>query len=136
VFRGREPGPIVSPHRHSLWQSSAARNFCRSSNATRSTSLAGVRGFDGEFEKSIFIKGIDAKELTPNSGATLMLESARVQQQIARARPEHWAMVHAMGFATRGAVCRCRLLSKVGGGFDSLGRTLNWKSLHRVIMGR
>src|SRR2546428_9358628 len=27
--------------------------------------------------------------------ATLMLESARVQQQIARARPEHWAMVHA-----------------------------------------
>src|SRR5439155_26677602 len=65
--------------------------------------LAGVRGFDGEFEKSIFIKGIEARELTANSRATLMLESARVQQQVARARGEHWAMVHAMGFATRGA---------------------------------
>ena len=42
--------------------------------------LAGVRGFDGEFEKSIFIKGIEAKELAPNSGATLMLESARVDE--------------------------------------------------------
>src|SRR5947207_15073240 len=65
--------------------------------------LAGVRGFDGEFEKSIFIKGMEAKELAPQSAATSMLESGRVQQQIAKARPAHWAMVHAMGFGPKGA---------------------------------
>src|SRR5881394_376656 len=63
--------------------------------------LAGVRGFDGEFEKSLYVKGIEGKDVAPGSAGAMLIESARVQKQVARARPEHWAEVHAVGMGPK-----------------------------------
>src|SRR3954466_1651829 len=64
--------------------------------------LAGVRGFGGEFEKSLYVKGVEGKEMAAGSAGAMALESARVQQQVSRARPEHWATVHAVGMGEKG----------------------------------
>src|SRR3954468_16927040 len=64
--------------------------------------LAGVRGFDGEFEKSLYVKAVEGKEVAAGSAGGLMLESARAKQQIPRARRDHWAEVHAVGTGDKG----------------------------------
>src|SRR5438105_13350836 len=64
--------------------------------------LAGVRGFDGEFEKSLYVKGIAGKDVAPGSTAANALEAARVQQQVSQARSEDWAEVHAVEMSENG----------------------------------
>ena len=65
--------------------------------------LAGVRGFDGEFEKSLYVKAIDGKDVGASSAGAMLIDSARAQQQVARARPGHWAEVYAAGMGEKGA---------------------------------
>src|SRR3954452_18210161 len=64
--------------------------------------LAGVRGFDGEFERWLYVKGVEGKEVAAGSAGAMALEAARLQQQVSRARPEHWAEVHAVGMGQQG----------------------------------
>src|SRR6266850_3079065 len=65
--------------------------------------LAGVRGFDGEFEKSLYVKGIEGKDVALLSEGAMLIDAARVQQQVARERPDYWATVHALGMGPKGA---------------------------------
>jgi hypothetical protein len=95
--------------------------------------LAGVRGFDGEFEKSIYIKGVETRDLAPGSPAAAFLESARLQQQIAKMRPAHWAMVHATGFAEKGAFVVVDHYPQTAADVAKLGLRSD-RALHRIIM--
>ncbi len=96
--------------------------------------LAGVRGFDGEFEKSFFVKGIETRDMAPLSAGTLMLEVARIQQQVSRARPGHWAEVHALGFGKKGPFVVVDHYPRTAADLIKSATPLTSRALFRIIM--
>ena len=51
--------------------------------------LAGVRGFGGEFEKSLYVKGVEGKDVAPLSAAANLEKGAG--RQASPLRPIRWA---------------------------------------------
>src|SRR4051812_5831487 len=87
--------------------------------------LAAVRGFDGEFEKSLYVKGVEGKDVAPLSAGAILIDAARVQQQVGRARPEHWAAVHALGMGPKGAFAVVDYYSKTAEDLIKSGTALS-----------
>src|SRR6266568_386641 len=96
--------------------------------------LAGVRGFGGEFEKSLYVKGVEGKNVAPGSAGAMLIESARVQQQVARARPGNWATVHAVGTGEKGAFAVVDYYAKTAEDLIKSGTALSGRRLYRIIM--
>jgi hypothetical protein len=96
--------------------------------------LAGVRGFDGEFEKSVFVKGVEGKQVAPGSAGAMVLESARAQQQVSRARPENWAEVHAVGMGDKGVFVVVDHYAKTAEDLIRSGATMSGRGLYRIVM--
>src|ERR1044072_3556668 len=92
--------------------------------------LAGVRGFDGEFEKSLYVKGIEGKELAVGSAAATALEAARVQQQVSKTRSEYWAEVHAVGMGEKGVFVVLDYYAKSAEDLIKSGTALSGRGLH------
>src|SRR5437764_12266873 len=95
--------------------------------------LAGVRGFDGEFEKSLYVKGIEGKDVAPGSGGAMLIDAARVQQQVGGARPEHWAAVHALGMGPTGAFVGVDYYPKTAEGWIKAGTRLSGRVMVRCV---
>ncbi|HEV8604613.1 MAG TPA: SUMF1/EgtB/PvdO family nonheme iron enzyme [Tepidisphaeraceae bacterium] len=96
--------------------------------------LAGVRGFDGEFEKSFFVKGTEARDVAPGSPAALLLEVAKIQQQVSRARPAHWAEVHALGLGEKGPFVVVDHYPRTAADLIKAATPLTSRALYRIIM--
>jgi len=96
--------------------------------------LAGVRGFGGEFEKSLYVKGVEGKDLAPLSAGELLIDSARMQQVVAKSRPEHWAEVHGVGMGEKGAFSVVDYYSKSAAQLIKTGTDLSGRGLYRIVM--
>jgi hypothetical protein len=95
--------------------------------------LAGVRGFGGEFEKSLYVKGVEGKEVATGSAGALTLDAARVQQQVSRARPDYWAEVHAIGMGEKGVFVAVDYYPKSAEELVKAGTALSGRALYRMI---
>src|SRR4051812_38183127 len=96
--------------------------------------LAGVRGFGGEFEKSLYVKAVEGKEVAAGSAGTLLLESARAQQHVAKARPDHWAEVHAVGMGDKGVFAVIDYYPKSADDLIKSGAPLTGVGLYRIAI--
>ncbi|HEV8290310.1 MAG TPA: hypothetical protein VGP94_00235, partial [Tepidisphaeraceae bacterium] len=96
--------------------------------------LAGVRGFDGEFEKSLYVKAVEGKNVAPGSAGAMMLEGARLQQQVSQSRSEYWAQVHALGMGEKGVFVVVDYDAKTAEDLIKAGPPLSGRGLYRIVM--
>src|SRR4051812_21344283 len=96
--------------------------------------LAGVRGFDGEFEKSLYVKGIEGQDVAPGSASAMALEAARVQQKVTKANSEYWAEVHAVGMGEKGVFVAVDYYAKTAEDLIKSGAAPSGRGLHRIVM--
>src|SRR5687767_902870 len=75
-------------------------NVLRASDRQKLEELSGVRAFDGELERSYFIR---APEHAPDvHGAAMYIDAARLQQRLADHGARHWAAVQFTAIGERG----------------------------------
>src|SRR6185436_14726790 len=96
--------------------------------------LAGVRGFGGEFEKSLYVKGVEGKDVAPGSAGAMALEAARVQQKVTKAKSEYWAEVHAVGMGEKGVFVAIDHYAKTAEDLIKSGAAPSGRALHRIVM--